>query len=193
MDLLGYLGTDLQEIISQQVGQLVEAAMSEKRQLHPLQELARDIMGCYRHLTNLAQRPGTEVIVPGVPWVYVVYMREIYLLGPQSNADLARVFCVSRQAMSLAMGKLAEQGLVEYAPNPRHKTARLITLAEDGVALVERHIDVSREVAAMFEERIAPDTVKALREMQDLLHRIESITEDEDWVSIIRDLVKDDN
>jgi DNA-binding MarR family transcriptional regulator len=160
-------------------------------ELNELQKLSRDIIHAYRCTTELVIQPITEDMT-GCFWGHVFYLWHLYLEGPHTNADLARTFCVSRQAMSLAMGELAEKGLIEYAPNPRHKTARLITLTEEGTALTEKHIRLSATVARKFGEKLGPEAHKALGDARDLLQKVTNVAESYDWEAITREIWKED-
>lgn len=54
--------------------------------------------------------------------------------APATVADIARTLTLARQSVQRVADALAEQGVVEYVDNPRHRRARLVAMTPDGRA-----------------------------------------------------------
>ena len=54
--------------------------------------------------------------------------------GPATVADIARTLTLARQSVQRVADALAEQGIVEYVDNPRHRRARLVSMTHSGRA-----------------------------------------------------------
>ena len=52
--------------------------------------------------------------------------------GPQPVAGIARVMGLARQSVQRTADVLERQGLVEYAPNPAHRRAKLVRFTAHG-------------------------------------------------------------
>jgi DNA-binding MarR family transcriptional regulator len=91
--------------------------------------------------------------------------------GPQPVAAIARDMGLARQSVQRTADLLEAQGLVEYAPNPAHRRAKLVRLGPDGqdvlgeisrrqVAWTNR---LARAVGSDAEIRQALEVVRKLR------------------------------
>jgi len=69
------------------------------------------------------------------------------LREPLTVAGIARSMGITRQSVQRLADILAEEGLVEYLPNPSHRRAKLVRATEAGLAAVRR-IDPAHAVAA---------------------------------------------
>ena len=56
--------------------------------------------------------------------------------GPATVADVARVFGLARQSVQRTADALAQDGLVAYEDNPRHRRARLLRITPRGEAVL---------------------------------------------------------
>src|ERR671925_1112102 len=54
--------------------------------------------------------------------------------GPMTVAQIARAWSLARQSVQRVADLLAEDGLVSYEPNPKHRRANLVQLTASGRA-----------------------------------------------------------
>ncbi len=59
-------------------------------------------------------------------------MRSLAIEGPRTVPELARARPVARQWIQQLADELAERGLIEFLPNPRHKRSSLVALTPAG-------------------------------------------------------------
>jgi DNA-binding MarR family transcriptional regulator len=76
------------------------------------------------------------------------------LREPLTVAGIARSMGITRQSVQRLADILADDGLVDYVPNPSHRRAKLVRVTEAGLAAVRR-IDPAHAVAA---RRLADET-----------------------------------
>src|SRR2546430_17667312 len=71
------------------------------------------------------------------------FMRSLALIGPLTVPQIARMRPTSRQRMQRLADELADEGLVEFIDNPRHRRSKLVRLTFKGDARY-------RELSARF-------------------------------------------
>jgi DNA-binding MarR family transcriptional regulator len=69
------------------------------------------------------------------------------LRQPLTVAGIARSMGITRQSVQRLADILAEEGLLEFVPNPAHRRAKLVRVTDAGLAAVRR-IDPAHAVAA---------------------------------------------
>jgi len=79
-------------------------------------------------------------------------LRSLKLEGPQTVPELARARPVARQHIQKLADGLAEEGLVAFAANPRHKRSQLVALTPAGERLYE---SLTRKLGHMADELAA--------------------------------------
>lgn len=87
-------------------------------------------------------------------------LRGLVRYGPQTVPELARARAVRRQTIQPVVDELAASGLVEWAPNPKHATSRLVRIRSRGVAIVERMDRVDRRVLAAVGANLDPRDIE---------------------------------
>src|SRR5262245_24617542 len=83
------------------------------------------------------------------------FLRTIAIEGPITVPDLARMRPTSRQRMQQLADELAEDGLIDFTDNPRHRKSKLMRLTRKGEAryqamlrqLFEAGTEISGEVS----------------------------------------------
>ena len=86
-----------------------------------------------------------------------------------SVPDIAARYQVSRQHVQATVNSLLKKGLVETAPNPRHRRSRLVLLHELGRATF---VEIRRNEAALIEQLFADIPAKNLQTTHDTLNTI---------------------
>ncbi|MFI5916849.1 MarR family winged helix-turn-helix transcriptional regulator [Dactylosporangium sp. NPDC051541] len=89
--------------------------------------------------------------------------------GPASQADLGRGSGIHLSDMVAAINELAEQGLVERAPDPADRRRNIITLTPAGSAQLRR---LERQLAATQEALLAPLSPAEREQLAGLLSRL---------------------
>lgn len=67
---------------------------------------------------------------------------------PLTVADIARVRGIERQSVQRTVNSLAEENLISFIENPRHKKAKLIQMTKSGKEKYEKVMHVYNNVAA---------------------------------------------
>jgi len=65
-------------------------------------------------------------------------MRALTRIGPATVPDVAASLGVSRQFVQTVCNQLLADGLIAFAPNPRHKRSQLVDLTERGQTAFQR-------------------------------------------------------
>jgi len=93
--------------------------------------------------------------------------------APLPVAQIARNMGLTRQSVQRTVNLLADEGLVEFAANPNHRRAKLVTLSSEGqarLAAVSRgQVGWARQVAAPLAARDLRTAVRVLRAFRELV------------------------
>jgi DNA-binding MarR family transcriptional regulator len=89
--------------------------------------------------------------------------------GPASQAALGRSSGIHLSEMVAAINELAEQGLVERAPDPVDRRRNIISLTVDGTRQLRR---LEQRVADTQDELLAPLAPEERQQLTDLLSRL---------------------
>ena len=99
-------------------------------------------------------------------------LRSLVQEGAQTVPQMAAARPVSRQHCQTIVNGLAEQGLVEFVDNPRHKRSKLVRLTKRGRARFESMKAQFTEVAGVYaphfsatEVAVATDVCRRARNM----------------------------
>jgi DNA-binding MarR family transcriptional regulator len=96
-------------------------------------------------------------------------MRSLALLGPLTVPQIAEMRPTSRQRMQRLADELADEGLVKFVENPKHRRSKLVRLTTKGEAryreLNTRLLSIAATMAGALSEpeiRKATDVVRQL-------------------------------
>jgi DNA-binding MarR family transcriptional regulator len=99
------------------------------------------------------------------------------LAEPLPVSGIARAMGITRQSVQRIADLLVGKGLAEYAPNPAHRTARLLRPTEEGLAAIHRigpaHARLAKDLAG---ELGYADFAATLRVLQRLSEAMDSIS-----------------
>jgi DNA-binding MarR family transcriptional regulator len=91
------------------------------------------------------------------------------LREPLTVAGIARSMGITRQSVQRLADILADEGLLEYVPNPSHRRAKLVRVTDEGLAAVRRinpaHAKAARRLAAEVGEAELARTIEALAKL----------------------------
>jgi DNA-binding MarR family transcriptional regulator len=100
------------------------------------------------------------------------------LTTPLPVAGIARDMGITRQAVQRIADILAENGMVEYLPNPAHRRAKLVAATERGREAVQQispaHAAFADRMCNALGEGRASDIYRLLRELSDTLETLDS-------------------
>jgi DNA-binding MarR family transcriptional regulator len=94
-------------------------------------ELMLDIAQCFFRIRALGQQEGLITSWGGGAFGF---LRSIALRGPLTVPQIAQMRPTSRQRMQRLADELAEEGLVRFVENPKHRTSMLVELTRSGQA-----------------------------------------------------------
>ncbi|MCL1535887.1 MarR family transcriptional regulator [Xanthomonas nasturtii] len=104
-------------------------------------------------------------------WLVLAALR--YAPAPLPAASIARNMGLSRQAVQRIVDVLAEQGLVEFQPNPHHLRAKLVALTRAGSKAVNGAENAVAPVDQAIADRIGleriRDAIRTLEEMSTVI------------------------
>lgn len=78
-------------------------------------------------------------------------LRSLALHGPLTVPQIARMRPVSRQRMQKLADALADDGLVEFINNPKHKRSKLVQLTPSGFDYYRQNLDRLLSLVATFQ------------------------------------------
>ena len=98
-----------------------------------------------------------------------------YSPAPEPVARLARNMGLNRQGVQRIVNELADDGLVEFRPNPHHQRARLVVLTAKGSQAYEKATALQIPwVNALSRDLEASDIAAAMRLVRTLRERLEA-------------------
>ena len=105
-------------------------------------------------------------------------LRGLDLSGPQTVPQMARIRPVSRQYIQMLVNGLADEGHVEFNPNPAHKRSRLVRLTPQGKAFLEAMYRREAKLLAGIEIDIAEEDLHAAGA---ILRTVREVFESDQW------------
>ncbi len=109
-------------------------------------------------------------------------LRLLKTAGPRTVPQLARMRSVTRQRMQALANELAQDGVIEFVPNPDHQRSKLMQLTAHGEAVYqELSSAISTEISALSPDLTLNDVETAIGVLQHLRqhlqHSLKSIKE----------------
>ncbi|APP00439.1 MarR family transcriptional regulator [Xanthomonas perforans] len=100
-------------------------------------------------------------------WQVLAALR--YAPTPLPAASIARNMGLTRQAVQRIVDVLAEQGLVEFQPNPHHLRAKLVVLTRAGIKAVNGAEKAVAPVDQAIADKIGIDRIRdAVRTLEEM-------------------------
>ena len=94
-------------------------------------ELMLEVAQCFFRIRALGQKAGLITSWGGGAFGF---MRSLALLGPLTVPQIAEMRPTSRQRMQRLADELADEGLVKFVDNPKHRRSKLVRLTTKGEA-----------------------------------------------------------
>ena len=130
--------------------------------------LMLEVAQCFFRIKALGQKTGLITSWGGGAFGF---MRSIALLGPLTVPQIAEMRPTSRQRMQRLADELADEGLVKFVDNPKHRRSKLLRLTPKGEAryreLSARLLSIASTMAGALGEadiRKATEIVSQLSE-----------------------------
>jgi DNA-binding MarR family transcriptional regulator len=130
--------------------------------------LMLEVAQCFFRIKALGQKTGLITSWGGGAFGF---MRSIALLGPLTVPQIAEMRPTSRQRMQRLADELADEGLVKFVDNPKHRRSKLVRLTPKGEAryreLSARLLSIASTMAGALGEadiRKATEIVSQLSE-----------------------------
>lgn len=118
-----------------------------------LSDLTLEIFRLTARLNNLADRLSRQAGLSSARWQV---LGTIAAAGePQTVADVARRMGLQRQSVQRTADALEREGFLEYAPNPRHRRAKLATLTRAGDKALEQMRELREDWADEFKQDLS--------------------------------------
>jgi DNA-binding MarR family transcriptional regulator len=119
-----------------------------------------------------AEVMATVLVPVGLGFRQYICLRTLLLSPGRSNAELARQFSVSPQAMSVVLRELQHRGLVTRPIHSSRARSLPAKLTSDGVKLVESADSAVREAERRFLGRLSVQDQRKFRRMIHVLGEV---------------------
>lgn len=139
--------------------------------------LSRSALGVFRlngQFLSVAEELARPAGLTAAWWqVLGAVLRE-----PLPVSGIARAMGITRQSVQRIADLLVEKGLAEYAPNPAHRRAKLLTPTEEGRAAIAKidpdHAALADRLADALGEDAFAETVRVLERLSQALDEVAS-------------------
>ncbi|WP_353440684.1 MarR family winged helix-turn-helix transcriptional regulator [Sphingomonas faeni] len=132
-----------------------------------LRELALTVFAANGRLVSAGNELVAHLGLTSAWWQVLAALR--YSPTPLATASIARNMGLTRQAVQRIVDLLAEQGLVEFQPNPHHRRAKLVALTPAGISAItsaERSVaPIDQAVADRIGAAKIRDAIQTLQAM----------------------------
>lgn len=142
--------------------------------LHPdVRELALAIFAANGRLVSAGNDLVAHLGLTSAWWQVLAALR--YSPGPLAVASIARNMGLTRQAVQRIVDLLADQGLVEFRPNPHHRRAKLVVLTPAGSTALA---GAEQAVAPLDQAIVARIGLPRIRDAIETLHAMVAVISD---------------
>ncbi len=117
----------------------------------PAYDLIREIRAAFNELKSLSDSMNADL---GITAAMRAILEFSCTHPPHTVPQIAQAKSVSRQHVQLLADALNERGLVAYAPNPKHKTSRLVEITPRGRALFDTIAERETRALARLDKRL---------------------------------------
>jgi DNA-binding MarR family transcriptional regulator len=130
--------------------------------------LMLEVAQCFFRIRALGQKTGLVTSWGGGAFGF---MRSLALLGPLTVPQIAEMRPTSRQRMQRLADELADEGLVKFVDNPKHRRSKLVRLTTKGEAryreLNARLLSIASTVARALSEAEIRKAAEIVRQLSD--------------------------
>jgi DNA-binding MarR family transcriptional regulator len=127
-----------------------------------------DVAQCFFRIRALGQKAGLITSWGGGAFGF---MRSLALLGPLTVPQIAEMRPTSRQRMQRLADELADDGLVKFVDNPKHRRSKLVRLTSKGEAryreLNARLLSIASTMAGALGEAEIRKAAEVVRQLSD--------------------------
>jgi len=131
-------------------------------------ELMLEVAQCFFRIRALGQKAGLITSWGGGAFGF---MRSLALLGPLTVPQIAEMRPTSRQRMQRLADELADEGLVKFVDNPKHRRSKLVRLTTKGEAryreLNARLLSIASTMAGALGEAEVRKAAEVVRQLSD--------------------------
>jgi DNA-binding MarR family transcriptional regulator len=131
-------------------------------------ELMLEVAQCFFRIRALGQKAGLITSWGGGAFGF---MRSLALLGPLTVPQIAEMRPTSRQRMQRLADELADEGLVKFVDNPKHRRSKLVRLTPKGEAryreLNARLLSIASTMAGAHSEVELRKATEVVRQVSD--------------------------
>lgn len=146
--------------------------MAQKDRKQALSDLSLEVFRLTARLNSLADQLSREAGLTAARWQVLGALAASS--EPLSVSEIARRMGLQRQSVQRTADALSKQGLIEYAPNPKHQRAKLALVTQSGEAALatmddnrDRWADELKDHLELAKLIQATETLQALRDMID--------------------------
>jgi DNA-binding MarR family transcriptional regulator len=129
-------------------------------------DLMLEVAQCFFRIRALGQKTGLITSWGGGAFGF---MRSLALLGPLTVPQIAQMRPTSRQRMQRLADELADERLVDFVENPKHRRSKLVRLTPKGHAryraLNARLLSVASTMGLAISEAGIRETIEIVRQL----------------------------
>jgi len=130
--------------------------------------LMLEVAQCFFRIRALGQKAGLITSWGGGAFGF---MRSLALLGPLTVPQIAEMRPTSRQRMQRLADELADEGLVKFVDNPKHRRSKLVRLTPKGEVryreLNTRLMSIASTMAGALSEAEVRKATEVVRQLSD--------------------------
>jgi DNA-binding MarR family transcriptional regulator len=130
--------------------------------------LMLEVAQCFFRIRALGQKAGLITSWGGGAFGF---MRSLALLGPLTVPQIAGMRPTSRQRIQRLADELADEGLVKFVDNPKHRRSKLVRLTTKGEAryreLNTRLLSIASTMAGALGEAEIRKATEVVRQLSD--------------------------
>jgi DNA-binding MarR family transcriptional regulator len=149
-------------------GRGTRAAPAPGGKAEAIAELMLEVAQCFFRIRAMGQKRGLITSWGGGAFGF---LRSLALLGPLTVPQIAGMRPTSRQRMQRLADELAEEGLVAFVDNPKHRRSKLVKLTAKGQAryreLDARLLSIAATLGANLGEADVRKTTGIVRYLSD--------------------------
>lgn len=126
---------------------------------HPASDLALEVFRLNGALIAAGDRLVAPLGLTSARWQVLGAVAQ----APEGlpTADIARNMGLARQSVQRVVDDLAREGLLAFAPNPRHKRAKLVRLTDEGARRFQQASDLWAPLAGALLAEATADGIAA--------------------------------
>jgi len=151
--------------------------MADQNHAEQVMEVCGDAIRLFFRLQAWGRELGLLTTTDGSRWGM---LNTLVNIGPMTVPDIARMRPVSRQHIQTLANEMADEGLVTFEENPRHKRSKLVAATPKGQKIFKEQTELlmreAQDLAQGLTEADLATARKALTQIREAIEERQSET-----------------